>query len=91
MTNTLRLPSTGTDEDAAVAGIRALLRLIGEDPDRPGLEDTPRRVINAYRELCTLRGVRATGASMVTSSLTGAFRDDPAARAEFMALTHGAT
>ena len=39
----------------------------------------------------SLRGVRATGASMVTSSLTGAFRDDPAARAEFMALTHGAT
>lgn len=201
MTNALSWPSTGTatDEAAAVAGIRALLRLIGEDPDRPGLEDTPRRVINAYRELCTppdgdvahhlartfqpdgpidsmiavgpidftsvcehhllpftghawvaylpagrvvglskiprtvhhyakrpqiqerltqqittaldthldtngsacvirsahscmsLRGVRATGASMVTSSLTGAFRDDPAARAEFMALTHGAT
>ena len=32
------------------------------------------------------RGVRKAGASMVTSSLTGVFRNDPAARAEFMAL-----
>lgn len=34
--------------------------------------------------------VRAAGAEMVTSSLTGAIKTNPAARAEFMALTNGA-
>ena len=186
------------DEATAIAGIRAILRLVGDDPDRPGVEDTPARVIKAYRELCSapedparllartftiddhdvdsmiavgpiefvsvcehhllpftghawvayiptdvvvglsklprlvqhyakrpqiqerltkqitnaidkhlntqgaacvirsthscmsLRGIRAVGAEMVTSSLTGAIKTNPAARAEFMALTNGA-
>ena len=28
-----------------------LLRLAGEDPDREGLRDTPKRVVKAYKEL----------------------------------------
>ena len=32
-------------------GIRALLELMGEDPDRDGLADTPKRVVKAYAEL----------------------------------------
>lgn len=183
-------------EVLAQAGIRALLALVGDDPDREGLLDTPARVVKAYRELCgapgdpetllskvfqiedadsvvavgpiefvsvcehhllpftgtawiayipaadkvvglsklprllqhyaarpqvqerlgaqvtaamdkyldakgsacviksshscmALRGVKVSGAQMVTSSLTGAFRDDPRTRAEFLALTHG--
>lgn len=32
--------------------IDTLLRYIGEDPDRPGLTDTPRRVVRAWQELC---------------------------------------
>ena len=183
------------DERAATDGIRALIRLCGDDPDRPGLGDTPARVIRAYRELCarpgdpaallgttfdvgedmdsmiavgpisfvsvcehhllpftgtawvayvptdrvvglskiprlvqhyaarpqiqerltrqitgaldghlatqgaacvirsthscmSLRGVKAVGSQMVTSSLTGVFRRDPACRAEFMSLTN---
>ena len=36
----------------------------------------------------SLRGVRAPGARTVTSALLGTLRDDPAARAEFLALTH---
>lgn len=185
-----------SDVDKAREGVRALLRLAGDDPDRDGVEGTPDRVIKAYRELCSrpgdpatllaktfapdgpvdsmvavgpisfvsvcehhllpftgtawvaylptdrvvglskiprlvhhyaqrpqiqerltqqitsaldehlgtdgsacvirsthscmsLRGVKATGAAMVTSSLTGAFRTDTACRAEFMSLTHG--
>lgn len=35
----------------AEAAIRVLLRWIGEDPDREGLRDTPKRVISAYEEL----------------------------------------
>lgn len=36
----------------AVEGIRALLQLVGEDPDREGLIETPARVVNAYLEMC---------------------------------------
>jgi GTP cyclohydrolase I len=44
------------DEIAALEGVRALLRLVGEDPDRPGLIETPARVVKAYRELCSRPG-----------------------------------
>ncbi|HEX5877819.1 MAG TPA: 6-carboxytetrahydropterin synthase [Actinomycetota bacterium] len=40
-----------------------------------------------HRHLDDLRGVQAHDARMVTSELLGALRDDPAARAEFFALT----
>jgi GTP cyclohydrolase I len=39
----------------------------------------------AHHCMCT-RGVHQTGAEMVTSAMRGVFRDDAAARAEFMAL-----
>ncbi|MBB3115459.1 GTP cyclohydrolase I FolE [Corynebacterium bovis] len=42
---------TGTfDHDRAAAAVRELLLAVGEDPDRPGLRDTPDRVARAYRE-----------------------------------------
>lgn len=44
-------------------------------------------VIRSEHTCMTLRGVRAEGAVMVTSSLTGIFRTKPEARAEFLALT----
>jgi GTP cyclohydrolase I len=34
----------------AEAAVRLLLRWAGDDPDREGLRDTPRRVVNAYEE-----------------------------------------
>jgi GTP cyclohydrolase I len=43
-------------------------------------------VIEAEHLCMTLRGVRAVGATTVTSSLLGALRDDPRSRAEFFAL-----
>lgn len=36
---------------AALDGVRALLLAVGEDPDREGLRDTPRRVLAALREM----------------------------------------
>jgi GTP cyclohydrolase I len=36
--------------EAAEAAVRTLIAWAGDDPDRPGLTDTPRRVVNAYRE-----------------------------------------
>jgi len=37
--------------DEAEAAVRTLLAYIGENPDREGLRDTPRRVVRAYDEL----------------------------------------
>jgi GTP cyclohydrolase I len=39
------------DLERAEAAVRELLIAIGEDPDRDGLRDTPRRVAKAYSEL----------------------------------------
>lgn len=39
------------DMERAEMAVRELLVAVGEDPDREGLEDTPRRVAKMYREL----------------------------------------
>jgi GTP cyclohydrolase I len=38
------------DTARAEAAVRELLLAVGEDPDRPGLQDTPARVARAYAE-----------------------------------------
>ncbi|WP_223479297.1 GTP cyclohydrolase I FolE [Oricola indica] len=37
--------------EEAEAAVRTLLLWTGDDPDREGLRETPRRVVNAYREM----------------------------------------
>jgi GTP cyclohydrolase IA len=44
-------------------------------------------VVEAEHLCMTMRGVRAAGASTVTSALHGLLRDDARSRAEFFALT----
>ena len=39
------------DQARAEAAVRELLLAVGEDPDRPGLADTPARVARSYREV----------------------------------------
>ena len=39
------------DAARAEAAVRELLLAVGEDPDRPGLKDTPARVARAYAEI----------------------------------------
>ena len=46
-------------------------------------------VIEAEHSCMTLRGARADGTRTVTSTLRGNLREDPASRAEFLALTRG--
>ncbi|MGY1600815.1 GTP cyclohydrolase I FolE [Geodermatophilus sp. SYSU D00815] len=43
-------PRSGVDHERAAAAVRELLLAVGEDPDRPGLKDTPARVARAYAE-----------------------------------------
>jgi GTP cyclohydrolase I len=44
-------PATGRPtRDEAEAAVRVLLRWAGDDPDREGLRETPRRVAKAYEE-----------------------------------------
>ena len=46
-------------------------------------------LIEAEHQCMTLRGVKAHGASTVTTQFTGAFRDDPAEQIRFMTLVKG--
>ena len=50
------LPAAAAEEatvdlDAIKTAVRTILAAVGEDPDRPGLEDTPRRVAKMYAEM----------------------------------------
>lgn len=38
-------------QEEAEAAVRTLLRLAGDDPEREGLRDTPKRVVKAYKDL----------------------------------------
>src|SRR6476620_1821327 len=38
-------------EAEALGAVRTLIRWAGDDPDREGLADTPKRVVKSYREL----------------------------------------
>jgi GTP cyclohydrolase I len=44
-------PARGVDHERAAAAVRELLIAVGEDPDRPGLKETPGRVARAYAEI----------------------------------------
>ena len=48
-------------------------------------------VLEAEHLCMTMRGVQATGARTVTSTLHGLLRSDPSSRQEFLALTRTAT
>ena len=45
------MPKNDNLRDHAVAGVKTLLRYLGEDPARDGLLDTPKRVVKAYDEM----------------------------------------
>jgi len=45
------LRAVGPSRQEAEAAVRTLIQWIGDDPDREGLVDTPKRVVKAYEEL----------------------------------------
>jgi GTP cyclohydrolase I len=68
-------PEPRPSREEAEAAVRILLAYIGEDPNREGVLDTPKRVIGAYEEL--YRGYRENPAETLdrTFSETGAYDD----------------
>ena len=50
------------DEEKLQYHVRGILEALGENPDREGLKDTPRRVANMYKEV--LCGIRYTNAEI---------------------------
>ena len=44
-------PSPSVSQEEAEAAVRTLIRWAGDDPEREGLMETPKRVAKAYREL----------------------------------------
>ena len=51
-----KVSKLASDIETAEAGVRALLRLAGEDPHREGLVDTPRRMVDAFCEMTARPG-----------------------------------
>ncbi len=45
-----RKPRNRVSRPTAEEAVRTLLKWAGEDPTREGLLDTPKRVVNAYRD-----------------------------------------
>jgi len=54
------------DKDKIEAGVRLILKGIGEDPDREGLQKTPARVADMYEEVCAGMGQTAAEPLSVT-------------------------
>lgn len=61
------------DANRVEAAVREMLVAMGDDPERPGLKDTPRRVAEMYRELLT--GMDANP-SEILKSLDGDEHDE---------------
>lgn len=58
------------DRERVAALVRELLEAIGEDPDRPGLKQTPERVADAYAEFFAGVGADASAPLAHTISVT---------------------
>lgn len=46
-------------------------------------------VVEAAHDCMTIRGIKKTGSTMVTSAIRGIFQTDPASRSEVLALIYG--
>ena len=59
------------DRERIARGVRLILEGIGEDPDRPGLRDTPSRVADLYAEVCGWTLARAHAKSGDAATISG--------------------
>ena len=58
---------TDMDTDEIAKAVRKVLKAIGENPEREGLKDTPKRVARAYEEL--LAGYRTNPRKLINNAL----------------------
>lgn len=66
-TDLLHAPATGDiDLPRIEAAVREILTAVGEDPDREGLLETPKRVAKAYAEIFS--GLRQSPADVLTTT-----------------------
>jgi GTP cyclohydrolase I len=72
----------------AIDAVRMLIRFIGEDPDRPGLKDTPERVIKAWENTWGI-GYNRKFIQEQTLSILGAHFDDGAENYNQMICVRG--
>ena len=68
------LPSNDIDTDAIESAVKNMLLAFGENPDRDGLKNTPKRVARMYPEL--LSGYRIDAKKMVNRALFTVDYDD---------------
>ncbi len=72
-------PNTGAGERPSQqdveAAVRTLISWAGDDPDREGLRDTPRRVAESFRELYSGYNVDADAILQRTFAETGGYQD----------------
>jgi GTP cyclohydrolase I len=61
--------------EQAEEAVRTLIAFLGDDPDREGLLDTPRRVVSAFKELYSGYDARATDVLDRTFSEIGTYDD----------------
>ena len=57
------------DRDKIMQGVRLLLEGIGEDPERPGLQRTPRRVADMYEDIFS--GIAASDPAELITAIPG--------------------
>ena len=57
------------DREKIETGVRLILEGIGEDPDRPGLQRTPRRVADMYEDIFS--GLDAPDPSELLTAIPG--------------------
>ena len=70
-----RPPVARPSREEAEAAVRTLITWAGDDPGREGLLDTPRRVVDAYREFYAGYGERAEDALDRTFEEVGSYDD----------------
>ena len=72
--NEQEFPNNNIDMDAIESAVTSMLRAFGEDPDREGLKNTPKRVARMYPEL--LSGYRTDSEKLVNGALFTVDYDD---------------
>ena len=68
----LKTEQTTPSRDNAEQAVRTLLAYFGENPDREGLLDTPRRFVDAYEEF--LCGYKENPAEILARTFEGSRR-----------------